>query len=39
MIWDSGMPRSSAARIWARLTSRAECNPFARYESIGDPRR
>src|SRR5437762_2420455 len=34
MIGVSGTPRSRAARIWARLTSRAECQPFARNASI-----
>src|SRR3989338_6757185 len=34
MIWDSGIPRSRADKICARLTSRAWCKPFARYNSI-----
>src|SRR5882672_490049 len=34
MICTSETPRSSAARICARLTSRAECQPFARNASI-----
>ena len=34
IIWVSGMPRSSAERMCARLTSRAWRRPFARYDSI-----
>ena len=34
MIWDSGMPRSSADSMCARLTSLAWRKPFARYDSI-----
>src|ERR1019366_8103464 len=34
MIWASGIPRSRADKICARLTSRAWCKPFARYNSI-----
>src|SRR3989338_9049708 len=34
MIWASGMPRSRADKICARLTSRAWCKPLARYDSI-----
>ena len=34
MIWASGIPRSRADKVCARLTSRAWCNPLARYDSI-----
>src|SRR5450759_120935 len=34
MIWASGIPRSRADKICARLTSRAWCKPLARYDSI-----
>src|SRR3989338_1463437 len=34
MICASGIPRSSAESTCARLTSRAWCKPFARYDSI-----
>jgi hypothetical protein len=34
MIWASDRPRSRAARIWARLNSRAECMPLARSAPV-----
>lgn len=34
MVWASRMPRSSAESTCARLTSRAWCKPFVRYDSI-----
>src|SRR5487761_1933828 len=33
MIWASGILRSRAARIWARLNSRAMCSPLDRNDS------
>src|SRR3990170_6004696 len=33
MIWPSGICRSRAARIWARLNSRAMCSPLDRNDS------